>query len=31
MLDAVLAGATLGEIGDVYRSTFGDWTPPISF
>jgi methylmalonyl-CoA mutase N-terminal domain/subunit len=31
MLEAVLAGATLGEIGDVYRSTFGDWTPPISF
>lgn len=31
MLDAVLAGATLGEIGDVYRSVFGDWTPPVDF
>jgi methylmalonyl-CoA mutase, N-terminal domain len=31
MLDAVAAGATLGEIGDVYRTVFGDWTPPINF
>jgi methylmalonyl-CoA mutase N-terminal domain/subunit len=31
MLDAVAAGATLGEIGDVFRSVFGDWIPPIKF
>jgi methylmalonyl-CoA mutase N-terminal domain/subunit len=31
MLDAVVAGATLGEIGDVYRGVFGDWEPPINF
>jgi methylmalonyl-CoA mutase N-terminal domain/subunit len=31
MMDAVAAGATVGEIGDVYRSVFGDWTPPIEF
>ncbi|HVW45282.1 MAG TPA: acyl-CoA mutase large subunit family protein [Amycolatopsis sp.] len=31
MIEAVLAGATVGEIGDVFRTVFGDWTPPIEF
>ena len=29
MLDAVDADVTLGEIGDVYRTVFGDWNTPI--
>lgn len=28
MLDALDAEVTLGEIGDVYRDVFGDWTAP---
>lgn len=28
MLEALDAEVTLGEIGDVYREVFGDWTPP---
>jgi methylmalonyl-CoA mutase N-terminal domain/subunit len=31
MLDAVAADATLGEIGDVFRESFGDWDTPIRF
>ncbi|MCW2497208.1 methylmalonyl-CoA mutase family protein, partial [Jatrophihabitans sp.] len=31
MLDVVEAGATVGEIGDVFRSVFGDWEAPIEF
>lgn len=31
MLDAVAADATLGDIGDLFRETFGDWTVPIQF
>ena len=29
VLDAVDADVTLGEIGDVYRTVFGDWSTPI--
>jgi methylmalonyl-CoA mutase N-terminal domain/subunit len=29
MMDALAAEVTLGEIGDVYRSVFGDWATPI--
>lgn len=29
MLDALDADVSLGEIGDVYRSVFGDWNTPI--
>ena len=29
MMEAVAADVTLGEIGDVFRSVFGDWNPPI--
>jgi len=28
-MDALAAEVTLGEIGDVYRSVFGDWNTPI--
>lgn len=28
MMEALDADVTLGEIGDVYREAFGDWTPP---
>lgn len=31
MVDAVSAGATVGEIGDVFREVFGDWDAPIEF
>ena len=31
MLDSVAANATLGDIGDVFRDTFGDWKVPIWF
>jgi methylmalonyl-CoA mutase N-terminal domain/subunit len=31
MIEAVTADATVGEIGDVFRAAFGDWTPPIQF
>lgn len=31
MMDAVAAGATLGEFGDVFRSVFGEWVSPIKF
>jgi methylmalonyl-CoA mutase N-terminal domain/subunit len=31
MLDAVAAGATVGEFGDVFRSVFGDWVSPVKF
>ena len=31
MIEAVMADATVGEIGDVFRAAFGDWTPPIQF
>jgi methylmalonyl-CoA mutase N-terminal domain/subunit len=31
MMDAVAAGATLGEFGDVFRSVFGDWVSPVKF
>jgi methylmalonyl-CoA mutase N-terminal domain/subunit len=31
MLETVAAGATVGEIGDVFRSSFGDWSSPIKF
>jgi methylmalonyl-CoA mutase N-terminal domain/subunit len=31
MVDAVAAGATVGEIGDVFRQVFGDWDAPIEF
>jgi methylmalonyl-CoA mutase N-terminal domain/subunit len=29
MMEAVAAEATLGDIGAVFRSNFGDWEPPI--
>ena len=29
MMDALAAEVTLGEIGDVYREVFGNWTTPI--
>ena len=29
MMDALEAEITLGEIGDVFRNTFGDWVTPI--
>lgn len=29
LMDAVGADATLGEIGDVFRETWGDWVPPV--
>jgi len=29
MMDALEAEVTLGEIGDVFRNTFGDWDTPI--
>ena len=29
MLDAVAADATIGEIGTVYRETFGRWDAPV--
>ncbi|WP_420642525.1 methylmalonyl-CoA mutase family protein [Candidatus Leptofilum sp.] len=29
MMTAVAADVTLGEIGDVFRTVFGDWNPPI--
>jgi hypothetical protein len=28
MLDALEAEVTLGEIGDLYRSVWGDWQTP---
>ena len=31
MLDAVAADVTLGEIGDIFRESFGDWQVPIRF
>jgi len=31
MMEAVAADATLGDIGDVFRSVFGDWESPIHF
>lgn len=31
MMDAVAAGATLGEFGEVFRSAFGEWVSPINF
>jgi methylmalonyl-CoA mutase N-terminal domain/subunit len=31
MMEAVAAEATLGDIGTVFRSTFGDWKSPIHF
>jgi methylmalonyl-CoA mutase N-terminal domain/subunit len=31
MIEAVSADATLGDIGDVFRDSFGDWTIPIQF
>ncbi len=31
MLEAVDADVTVGEIGDVFRETFGDWNVPIAF
>jgi methylmalonyl-CoA mutase N-terminal domain/subunit len=31
MLESVAANATLGDIGDVFRDTFGDWKVPIQF
>jgi methylmalonyl-CoA mutase N-terminal domain/subunit len=31
MLEVVAAGATLGEIGGVFREVFGDWDVPIQF
>ena len=29
MLDAVAADATIGEVGTVYRETFGRWDAPV--
>ena len=31
MMDAVAARVTVGEVGDVFRSAFGDWDVPIRF
>ncbi len=31
MMDAVAADVTVGEIGDLFRSVFGDWRVPITF
>ena len=31
MMDAVAARVTVGEIGEVFRSAFGDWNVPIRF
>jgi methylmalonyl-CoA mutase N-terminal domain/subunit len=31
MMEAVAADVTVGEIGDVFRETFGDWDVPIRF
>jgi len=30
MMEALDSDVTLGEIGDVFRQTFGDWQPPIT-
>jgi methylmalonyl-CoA mutase, N-terminal domain len=30
MLDAVAADATVGEVGEVFRSVWGDWRAPVS-
>jgi methylmalonyl-CoA mutase, N-terminal domain len=30
MMEAVAAEATIGEIGEVFRSVFGVWVPPVS-
>jgi hypothetical protein len=31
MMEAVAADATLGDIGGVFRESFGDWDIPIKF